>query len=379
MKKVFFVIFLFFLSFELFTTPVNFHAYNFVIDLPEGFNLINSNQKDRYLFSSEILPCELQVSVDANSRFETTNKAAESIFSQLKASHKDMEFLWCERKALFSAMSFGQNGEYSGWVLVLELKNVWLTLTAYSKASDAKRCEPMIISALDSIFTTKGSLYVPGPVTSCLYKRETNITKNTNFNDESLNFFVDKLDAQANKSVVDREFKLLTHYLNTQYVIAAWERYYRNIFRDAWQRLESFLFAVKNSLHSKNLLADKVATAKALLSYVQKFSYVRDPQGSDFVNLVSATESSVGDCDTRSLLLNVVFAQLGIKSVTFVSPEFSHAICGVAVDGKGAKFSYADENYLLAETTAKVELGQIAADLADSSKWFAVEFYGLPK
>ncbi|MEL3908128.1 MAG: hypothetical protein P1P64_03840 [Treponemataceae bacterium] len=379
MKKMFFASFLFFLSFEFFAEPINFQSYNFIIDLPEGFYLADSNQKDRYLFSSTILPCELQISFDVKSRFKTIKNAAESIFSQLKAGHKEIEFFWCEKKALFSTMDFGQNFEYTGSVLVLELKDVWLTLTAYSKASDATLCEPMLISAFDSVFTTSGSFYVPGPITSCLFKRETNVAKTINFHDESLNFFVDKLDAQANKSVIDREFKLLTHYLNTQYVISAWERYYRNIFRDAWQRLESFSFAVKNYLYSKNLLADKIAVSKTLMSYTQKFTYHRDPQGSDFVNLVSAVEDGIGDCDTRSLLLNIVLAQLGIKSVSFISPEFSHAICGIAVDGKGAKFLYAGENYLLAETTAKVGLGQIAADHADSSKWFAVEFYNLPK
>lgn len=379
MKKIFSVIFIacFFIT-AVFSEQIQFGTYGVMIDLPDGFQLTDSNWKDRYLFKSEILPCELQVSFDAKKRFSNTLQAVNNITAQLHASKKDAEFLWCEKQGRFSTIDFQLSEAYRGWVLVLELPNGWLTITAYSKKTDAALCEAMLISALDGVFTSQGSFYVPGPVTACLYPRTAPVKQTVTFDGSTLQFFADRNDGDANKSVVDREFELLTHYLRTNYAITAWQRYYRCIFRDAWKRLQSFSFEVKNDLSGKKLLADKAATVKKVLEFVQNFTYVRDPDGADFVDLVTAASQRLGDCDTRSLLMNIILAQLGIHSVTFISPEFSHAICGVAVTGKGARLVSNRISYLVAETTAHVAPGQIAADIADPSKWFAVELYGLP-
>ena len=379
MKKILSAVFLLSIFLGIaYPERVGFGTYDFTIDLPEGFKLTNSNNKDRFMFSSLLLPCKLQISFDAKTKFAGTAQAADNISSQLRATRKDLEFLWCEKRGLFSTITFSLDDGYLGWVMVLELQNAWLTLTGFSKKTDAKLCEAMIISAFDSVTISQGSYYVPGPVTACLYPRQAAEKKTVIFDGSTLSFFADKIDQEANKSVVDREFEILTHYLNTEYVVSAWKRYYLCIFRDSWKRLQSFSFEIKNDLAAKNLLADKSAVVKKVLEFVQNFTYVRDHSGTDFVDLATAASERTGDCDTRSLLMNVILAQLGIKSITFVSPEFSHAICGVDIDGKGYKMAYGGIRYLVAETTAKVNLGQIAADIADTSKWFAVELYGLP-
>lgn len=378
MKKIFFIAVFFINAFFVSAEMLGSSSYNFTIDLPEGFSPVDSNMRDRFLFSHSLLPCELQISFDPAEKFSDCKSAGENIFQQLKARHKDMQFLWCQNNAQLSTFEFQTSGNYSGWLLVLQLENGWLTLTAYSKKEDAKRCEPLIISAFDSVYTSGASWYIPGPVTTCLYKRENPVRKTLTFNGTPIRFFIDKIDMEANKSVVDREFELLTHYLSTDAVIPAWKRYYKNIFRDAWTRLHSFSFEIKNALtHDRNMPNEQEITAK-VLAHVQNFNYVRDHQGADFVDLVTACATSTGDCDSRSLLMSVVLAQLGIKTVLFVSPEYSHAVCGIAISGKGANMRVSNKDYLLAETTAHVPIGQIAADIADPRKWFAVELYGLP-
>lgn len=377
--KRFFVLLLFFCEFFFLSAhSIRSSAHNFSIDLPEGFKLLNSNNIDRFLFSNSIAPCELQISLDAKKRFISTEKASENIFNQLKASHKDMKFLWCEKQAQLSTCQFSFDVPYSGWVLVLELPESWLTLTAYCKTKDATRCEPMIFSAFDSIYTSQGSSFVPGPITTCLYKRNNPVHESINFNGEKITFFIDKIDMEASNAVVEREFKLLTLYRATPNVLEAWKRYYRNIYRDSWKRLQSFSFAIKNALNKKGVLNDKSEITKIFLKHIQAFSYVRNKNTSDFVDLVMAAVHCLGDCDTRALLMSVVLAQLGVDSVLFVSPEYSHAVSGFNVPGKGARMRVGTIAYLIAETTAKVDLGQIAADIADPTKWFAVELYTLP-
>ena len=61
-----------------------------------------------------------------------------------------------------------------------------------------------------------------------------------------------------------------------------------------------------------------------------------------------------------------------------VSPTQKHAVAAVDCTGDGARFKHGRKRYLIAETTAKVPLGQIAQDMADPSLWFAVDWYAPP-
>jgi hypothetical protein len=181
-------------------------------------------------------------------------------------------------------------------------------------------------------------------------------------------------DAPANQSVVDREFGLLTAYKDSPLVYEAWKRYYRMIYRDAWARMEKAAFLVQNTVSD-----DPALCAAQLLGWVQSFKYIRNPDGSDFNNLPDTFISNEGDCDSRALLLVVMLNQMGIDAVLLVSPEYSHAVAAIDCPGEGARFTAGNKKYLIADTTAKVGLGKIAQDMADSSKWFAVTFYAFPQ
>lgn len=375
--SVFFFTLFFYLA-PCFGQALTSRSHNFTLDLPNGYQLVESNQKDRFLFKNTLVPCQLQVSYDSISTFENTAKACESIFTQLVAQHKDIPFFWCEHEAQLSTFTFMQAVEYTGWMLVLKLKDCWLSVIAYSETSMANICEPIIISSLDSIFTGPLSFYLPGPVTTCLYQRDNHFEEvSIMFDRQPLTFYMHPIDAEANKSVVEREFSVLTLSTQTGSILQAWQRYYRTIFRDSWARLQSFAFEIKNALLKKGILQDKSAVLKVLAEHVQHFSYIRIPDGTDFVDLVTACTTNTGDCDTRCLLLNIVLSQLGIKNALFISPEFGHALCGVDIPLSGAQMSDGKTNYLLVETTAKVEPGLIASDIADERKWFVTNLYGL--
>jgi hypothetical protein len=66
---------------------------------------------------------------------------------------------------------------------------------------------------------------------------------------------------------------------------------------------------------------------------------------------------------------------LGIESVLMVSPRFAHSIVGIDVDGPGARFSFNQKAYLVAETTAEVDLGLIDAAMADPAGWIGIDFF----
>jgi hypothetical protein len=81
--------------------------------------------------------------------------------------------------------------------------------------------------------------------------------------------------------------------------------------------------------------------------------------------------------------LGILLNQMNLDTTLFISPEYSHALAGFDIEGMGARMKTdlsgaivgtGSEGYLIGETTAPVPPGQIAEDMADPGKWFAVIF-----
>ena len=82
-----------------------------------------------------------------------------------------------------------------------------------------------------------------------------------------------------------------------------------------------------------------------------------------------------GGC--RALLLAVILQRANIDAILMVSREYGHAMAGVKLDGAGAKFSNGGVDWIVAETTAKVQLGMIGKNVSDPSKWLGIDFPAL--
>jgi hypothetical protein len=117
-----------------------------------------------------------------------------------------------------------------------------------------------------------------------------------------------------------------------------------------------------------------IRIASSALSHIQSFSYERNLMGSDFVNLVSALTEGRGDCDSRALLWALILAQANIEAGIMVSREYSHAMGIADIEGQGARFPFEGKQYLVAETTTKVDLGLIAQNMSEIDKWMGIAF-----
>jgi hypothetical protein len=160
--------------------------------------------------------------------------------------------------------------------------------------------------------------------------------------------------------------------------------------RDSWERLADALFQLERSWNAETLFGksgetpespdpaapglDDHALAARALSYVQDFRYERNLVGSDFVNLVSALTEGRGDCDSRALLWALFLAQANIPAGIMVSRDYGHAMGIADIGGPGARFPFADRQYLVAETTVKVDLGLIGRNVSETGKWLGVMF-----
>jgi hypothetical protein len=251
-----------------------------------------------------------------------------------------------------------------------------LLALAYGPAGSAD-LELLALSCLDSLVPADTHRYYCGPVTEFAWPRGE--LRETPLYNTGVRAAIAAGDAEAAQALVDREFRVLRQYEQSPQWQEAWRRFYRMIRRDSWARLADALFQLERSWNAEALYDGKDglsghALAVKALAYVQSFRYERDRMGSDFVNLVSAITEGRGDCDSRALLWALFLAQANIPAGIMVSRDYGHAMGIADIEGPGARFPFEGKQYLVAETTAKVELGLIGQQVSEIAKWLGVTF-----
>ena len=183
-------------------------------------------------------------------------------------------------------------------------------------------------------------------------------------------------DAEAAQVLIEREFVILQMYASTEYWRQAWIRYYRLIYRDSCGRIADAASALVRNWNGNANNSDeaKRALAQKALTFVQGFTYERHLESSDFVNLVSAITEGRGDCDSRAMLWAIILAHADIRAAIMVSRQHSHAMGLADIAGSGARFEAYETQWLVAETTANVDIGLIAEDMSVIDHWLAVVF-----
>jgi hypothetical protein len=297
----------------------------------------------------------------------------EDVNRRLKNKGEASFFEYREKLAVLMEIQFD---EFSGWGLCVELEKKgsganapMLLALAYGNGS----ADLYHLCALDSIAPSKSEYRYPGPITEFGYPRGE--YKKMPVALTSLETWIRENDAQAAQALIDREYALLTHYAAQNSWQDAWIRFYRAIYRDSWDRVVDAAFQLERNWQ---LSAPSVNTAREFagkaLAFVQRFDYERDPQGSDFVNLVSAVTEARGDCDSRAMLWAIILTQANIPAAMMVSREHSHAMGLADLEGQGARFEANGIKWLVAETTTEVGIGLIAQEQSGIDAWLGVVF-----
>jgi hypothetical protein len=183
-------------------------------------------------------------------------------------------------------------------------------------------------------------------------------------------------DAEASQVLIEREFQILQNYVNSQLLRKAWSRYYRFIYRDSYDRIANAASIIVRSWGGPPSSGDaeKRAFAQRALALVQGYKYERDFSGSDFLNLVTAVTENRGDCDVRAMIFAIIMSKADIRAAMMISQQYSHAMGLVEINGNGARFESYGTQWLVAETTADVDIGLIAQDVSDKDHWLGVIF-----
>jgi hypothetical protein len=332
------------------------------------------------------------------SRGNDPERYLESVLSRLGNGNREIEsFVYHSRKAALAELEFSLGTACRGCGLCLDRGDSLLLALAYGPAGNGS-LDILHLSCLDSIAPTREEQRYCGPVTEFAWPRGP-LREFPLFNTHIKALFSEG-DAEAAQGLVDREFQVLRYFEKGPQWQEAWRRFYRMIYRDSWERIAHAAFLLERSWAAETLsleapfpeeafldrpnsaalnrtaqaLSPEIRLASRALSYIQDFKYERNLMGSDFVNLVSALTEGRGDCDSRALLWALILVQANINAGIMVSRDYSHAMGIAEIEGQGARFPFGGKQYLVAETTTKVEPGLIAQNMSEIGKWLGIVF-----
>lgn len=353
--------------------------YGYALDLPEGYFLSAQDKDTSYYFETKLMPVNLALKLISSEDAKSAENALSSSLEKLNASKDISSFQWIKNDASVASFTFSMNGtENKGWACsaFIPSSKYYIVLLCYADGQIEFDCDQFIFSTLDSLFNCDESFVNPGIFTSFAFPK----TKDENFTVEiankKINLQLDQDDSVASEFVIEREIAVLSLYGNSSNKTEAWKRYYRMIFRDSAERLKvsaeniyKVLYPEAQKLNSEN---PNSAYVQLLLTWVQNMPLGATLQYSNLTPLPSILKCLPSDCDGRSLLMCLILEHSGIDTTLFVSEEYKHAVLGAAVLVDGAKIRVGDVDYVLGETTAKVNFGLIASTQSDSSKWIAI-------
>jgi hypothetical protein len=343
------------------------------IDMPSGFLPAEGDGKTQFSYFSPDGEIELDILIRSPGQYSSVEEMAAEMLRKLGSEGQSTGFIYEGRAAVIAELSFtagdAPRGGYA--VFIQEASGGGCALFAHSRASRLEAAADFIMSSLDACSIDRAARLSPGPVSQFLLPwpppRPDRKTAALPGGPVELPWSAE--EAQQELYTVQREYRILTTYLaDSTHWRDAWARFYRMVYRESSARLDGFAKAFARTLPR----SDPTESARRVLAWVQGFTFERDLQGLDFVPPLAAAFERRGDCDSRALVMAIILERLGIDCVLMLSREYSHAMLAVDVPGGGQRFPFKGRQYLVAETTARVGLGMIAASQADFSKWLGV-------
>ena len=378
MKKIIYCLILFFVGISVsFAEILNSPTWGYSVDLPEEFVLVDKNGADSYMFENAFVSSTVILKAYKKEKFSSSLEAMETVMKQLGAEFECAETDWRNTDCIISQFAFNLGGaSNTGWAVssLLQDSKGYVVMLCYTPTDVFYDLEQFVISCVDSLCIDYGSYYSPGPLTSFAFPKGEIQNHSVEIAGEKIDFTLDSSDIEADRFVVEREYSVLCLYQDSEMWVEAWQRYYRQVYKNAYSRLKIAAFNIYNRLiktcESEN---PEIELAQKLLSWTQGFDYVRDFTSTDFTPITASITGTGSDCDSRAMLLACLLHHMNYDTCLFVSAEFSHSLFGIVLDKTGAKINIDGRQFLLGETTAQVDIGLVPANMNQTDKWIFVE------
>lgn len=347
-------------------------AYDYYLNVPVSWSVYSADSEDYLVFQDERGGAFFQV--QTLRRLMPGRDPADvcrEVLAELRGEIETAPFMYNGRNAAYGTVRFSTgSAAAAGFTVCIDLGDIYVLLFAYTGEEMLEQYMPLLLSCLDGFSFSRKALLLPGPVSQFFYAfpGENKTTFRIRFQGEQLPLSVDPGETDASQVMIEREARILADLEKLD--IAAWERYYRMIYRDSYSRVLPAALQIKEVLDGK----DRYTAASKLLTWLQGFSYLRTGTVSDLQSPLQTLVSGTGDCDSLGLLYCMILDAVGIEAILLVSTEYAHSIVGVDVPGDGARFKYEGTGYLAAELTDNVDIGLIDRTMADPAKWVPISF-----
>lgn len=373
MNKPLIFLFLLFISSPLFSDRIEVPSGDYEINVPVGWTIYDQSRLEELSFISDNLSTMLQISYFSGDSFDNLDSMYNQLLSELNPQGDESLFHYLEWDAWMADLLFTLSGqEYRGWFLLLNGEETDYMIMLFTLVEQYEENFPWIISTMDAFSPGPYSTRTPGPVSTMLQAGESISSSHVlRIDGKSLSFQYDMLDMELTQELIEREAQILYQYsVNEPLFRLAWDRYYNLIYRDNYSRIESLCKSLEPGLKAMSDLEKE----KYLLNWIQGFTYSSSNTFSDLLSPLTSAVETRGDCDSLSLLYLMILEYFGIEGVFIVSEVYSHAMAAVPSEAEGASFMHQGQRYIVAEMTDQVDLGQIAASMADMSKWQIISF-----
>jgi len=347
--------------------------YDYFLDMPTGWRAYDVSDTSRAAFANSSLTAVVQVISMAGESYQSADTMYEELRTEIGAEGDAAPFLFSGRDSVFSDLGFISNGnKMRGYFIFINGRKSDFILMAFCGIAYYEETHDFLLSFLDSFSPGSGEKYHPGPVSQFYYPFPGRDEQQTVLliNNRQGSIPYDQREVAATQVLIEREARILASYEEKENRVEAWQRYYRMIYRDNYHRLDNLRLSLKNIFKTGG--AGAADLPRELLSWVQGFSYSRTGTLADLQSPLSSALTGTGDCDSRALLYTMLLHHFKIDALLLVSSRYSHSLAGVNVSGQGARINFDDNSYLIAETTAQVDLGLIDRDMADPAGWIPV-------
>lgn len=270
-----------------------------------------------------------------------------------------------------------EEGLYRGFVTWIQLEERVARLVALAPVDRFETTAPKLESFLDSFSATAAERFLPGPISQAAFP-PASADRGLDWDGVRLERVVAAGWEEAEQAVIDREARVLASFPGRQpeQIVRAWSRFYRMIFRETRSRLELVADALKRLYEARGL--DRRVWPATLLAELQAFAYERRGDASDIDASLRVLTRRSGDCDSLALVYLALLDHWGVSGILMVSQAYGHALAAVDLPGPGARFPFEGRQWLVAELTAQVALGQIDSAMADPRKWLGIDLKKRP-
>lgn len=373
---------LFLFSTNLYSQTYLNNEFIYFLDEPAGFESVETGDERSSVLESTFLPVTIISKIIDNTKFNNETEICKTNLAKLGAEYYTDTYKWNGKDSVIANFNMTLDQKYTGWAVCTPSKDdkYYILILAYAPSENSDVYEKVMLSALNGLCVDWDFYCTPGIVATYAYPQEDEVDLLIDIDDNQIKTKMYLSDLDASKFVVDLEYNVLRLYAKRADVQVAWERYYRNIYRDNFGRVCTAVEDIVKELYpiaeKENFSNPDLVLAQKLLSWIQTFEYKRaaNTSDSDFTTLPAVLYGEGNDCDSRSMLMCAFLRVMGKDAVLLISPEFSHAMVAGELNGFGQKYKIpgTELEFLMGETTAKVNWGTIAKDFADRSKWFPV-------